>query len=106
MMGFFELLLFIIISVGITNLMINSTVFENPRDFAKRAHYLLGELFSCMMCLGFWVGFLIGLISFQINPFYAGAIASVFSYTYGMLMDYLNILIVYGAQEDEGDEDE
>lgn len=41
---------------GITNIITQSTIFEPLRDFFKKYNDFLGSLFSCPMCMGFWVG--------------------------------------------------
>lgn len=93
--------LFIIIGVGITNLAVNASIFDYPRDYlielSNDSNYFrwVSKLITCMMCSGFWVGFLMTLdSSFAIeNPVYGGAVISVCSYLFGTTTDYLDLLI-------------
>jgi len=96
-----NLILFIIIGLGITNLVVNATVLDNPRDyiinFSQNYRYFkwISSLITCMMCSGFWVGFFMSLdssISIT-SPIYGGAIISVCSYIFGSMMDYLDLSI-------------
>jgi len=52
-----ELLFFILSSYGLTQILCYGKIFEKWRP----THGKLGELFSCSMCMGFWVGTLLGL---------------------------------------------
>lgn len=52
-----ELLIYIIVCYGITNIMVYSHMFKGWRTFWERVSLnFFGKLFSCMMCLSFWVG--------------------------------------------------
>lgn len=104
-MSAMQLLLFIIISVGITNLLVNASILDNLRDYVKSKNTFIGNLISCMMCSGFWIGIFISFFSFNIFPLYGGAIASVSSYIFGLLVDYLNVKIAIHANNIMEDED-
>lgn len=71
-MYLFTLLIFILICYGLSNMIIYSkgpfSVFEKWRNITERINPSLGELFSCMMCLPFWVGLFISLIDMFILP--------------------------------------
>ncbi len=117
-MTFMNLMLFIIIGVGITNLAVNASILDNPRNFViewasnTEGFSWVAKLISCMMCSGFWVGFFLTIhfwfsdgISF--NPVYGGAIVSLFSYAFGSMMDYLDLSIaVVGSEIEEIEEAE
>lgn len=101
-MTLLNLLLFIIIGVSITNLAVNASILDTPREFiinkVEDSKYFawVGKLITCMMCSGFWVGFLLSFDNnFQISPIYAGAIISLAAQTVGTLLDYLDVGIVY-----------
>lgn len=102
-----DLLLFILVGVGITNLIVNATIFDNPRDFVIKKSEFLGKLVSCMMCSGFWVGFLVSF-TFDFSPIYGGAIISLFSQLTGTFIDYLDLKIALLGEDiiDEIEEDE
>lgn len=109
-----NLLLLIIIGIGITNLAVNAVVFDNPRDFiiskvsGTKYFSWVEELITCMMCSGFWVGFLMSFDgTFEIfNPIYSGAIVSVSSYMFGSIMDYIDILVAGSSFEIDNEDTE
>lgn len=54
-----ELLLFIFIAYGLSNILIYGSIFENFRNkMDKISPKFFGKLFSCFICLPTWVGFL------------------------------------------------
>lgn len=95
MINFF---LFILSGVGITNLVVNATILEYPRDFMSRYSNFLGKLTSCMMCSGFWVGVLISYL-FNINPIVAGATISLLSHKFSYFKDYIELIIALKARQ-------
>lgn len=56
-----ELLFFILSSYGLTQILCYGKIFDKWRPTNGK----LGELFSCSMCMGFWVGLFLG----GIDPF-------------------------------------
>ena len=114
-MNFITLILFIMIGTGITNIVVNSTVLDNLRDFviikARSFEESLGEmvesLLSCMMCSGFWIGMIVSLF-FPINLLAAAAVISLTSHFYGSLIggleglsDLTESITVESAEEEE-----
>lgn len=58
-------LIFILTCYGATNNMIYGSVFEGFRNFLAKfgtSGYSLHKLFTCFMCLGTWMGFVISAI--------------------------------------------
>lgn len=54
-----KLLIFLLIAYGVSNIIIFSSIFKNWRDFwSKTSPKFWGMLFTCMICLPTWVGFL------------------------------------------------
>jgi hypothetical protein len=101
--------LFILIGVGITNLAVNATILDIPRNFVidrvSDTKYLswIAKLITCMMCSGFWIGVFLS-IDFPINFVYGGAIISLCSYVFGSVMDYVDLsiaLVDYETEETE-----
>lgn len=93
-MTFVNLLLFILIGVGITNIVVNASVLDNIKEwlYKKLWKYEWVEvLLSCMLCSGFWVGFIVSLF-FTTNPIFGGAIISLASHFYGNIMYYIDVL--------------
>ena len=66
-----NLITFIIIVYGASNIMVFSTIFKKWRNFFgvstddEVEAPFLGKLFGCMMCLPFWWGIIISLIAFS-----------------------------------------
>lgn len=57
-----EILVFILLSYGISNIIVFGSIFEGFRDFWDRVSpSFFGKLFGCMMCTPFWVGFILSL---------------------------------------------
>lgn len=87
-----QLLIFILVSVSATNILVNSELFDSIREKIGAKSLYLQKLLSCMMCLGFWVG-IICMYFFPIvgiNLIAGGLISSICSYSYAMIIDYLN----------------
>lgn len=66
-----ELLISILLCYGITNILVNGSIFEPFRNWvgSKADKWIFEKLFqliSCVMCTGFWVGAFVGLF---LGPF-------------------------------------
>ncbi len=90
-MNFF---IFLIVGLGITNIVVNASILNYPRDYLTNRFEFLNGLLSCMLCTGFWVGGLLGMVGLFpiasiLSPIYAGAAISVISNFYDMIADYL-----------------
>ena len=62
------LLTFVLISYGACNNMIYGSIFEGWRNLLSKfgtGGYSLHKLFTCFMCLGFWMGVALSLIMFS-----------------------------------------
>jgi hypothetical protein len=47
----------------------DGSILSFPRDFLSSKSALFNKLFKCSLCLGFWSGVLVGLLSYYlINP--------------------------------------
>lgn len=53
-----NLLLFTLTAYGLTQILCYGKIFDKWRPTSGR----LGELFSCSMCMGFWVGVFLGIL--------------------------------------------
>ena len=60
-----DLILFILICYGASNIMVFSTIFEKWRNFFDKYVPFLGQLFTCMICLPFWWGVLLSLMVYS-----------------------------------------
>lgn len=47
---------YILLIYGHTTIITQSEIFEPIRNWADKVSHFLGSLFSCPMCMGFWVG--------------------------------------------------
>jgi len=87
-----SLLYFILTAYGLTQILVYGSIFDKIRPTKG----WLGKLFSCTMCMGFWVGaFLFGingyteLFTFEYtiaNLFILGWLSSGTSYVFSMLI--------------------
>lgn len=91
-----EFLMFLFAGIGITNIVVNASILDSPRDFIISHSLLFGKLVTCMLCTGFWVGILLWMFApatfgmFGIlAPICAGAMISLFSSLYDIVTDYL-----------------
>jgi hypothetical protein len=56
-----KIILFILVSYGITNILVFGSIFQKWRDFwVKFNPSFFGKLFTCPLCLSTWIG---GLLS-------------------------------------------
>jgi hypothetical protein len=88
-----ELLYFILISCGMTQILVYGSIFNKVRP--KKGWF--GKLFSCSMCTGFWVGVflwltndLTTLFNYDYSPITGlllGSLASGVSYVFSVLID-------------------
>lgn len=85
-----EILIFILISYGITNIIVFGTIFDPLREFLMKLNPgILGSLVTCMMCSSFWVGVVLSL--FVVSP-----IGSIFSVS-GLLLYFLTGCFTSGS---------
>ena len=100
---------FILASYGLTQVLVNSKIFEKVRP-ARDQWGLIGYMANCTMCMGFWVGmflfFINGwteLFTFKYcigNMFLLGWVSSGTSYFLSMLVDDEGLKINKGESHD------
>lgn len=61
-----ELILYFLFCFGVTSVLMYSSIFNVFRKFINKSKNL-EELFSCSMCLGFWVASLCQWVFFEFN---------------------------------------
>tara|TARA_B100000700_G_C14771521_1_gene726969 strand:+ start:501 stop:809 length:309 start_codon:yes stop_codon:yes gene_type:complete len=93
-MSLVEFLIFISSCAGITVLIVLSYVLDPAREFVSQRSAFLGKLLSCTMCTGFWVGVTCSAF-FDINPVFAGAISSLFSWSIASVVDAFSTISLY-----------
>jgi len=70
-----EMIIFIIICFGLTNIIIWGSIFDSIRDTIMKSKYeTLKKLIACPMCVGFWVGILIHYTVIPVTNFFGDAI--------------------------------
>jgi hypothetical protein len=58
-----ELIIFwILAGYGMTSIIVWGSIFERPRNFIKKHSKFFGDLISCTLCTGTWVGFFMSII--------------------------------------------
>jgi len=60
------ILIFVLLCYGISNILIYGSIFEPWRKFWLEYNpSFMGKLFTCMLCLPTWVGFIVSLLAFS-----------------------------------------
>jgi hypothetical protein len=90
-MSFVDLVLFILIGVGITNIVVNASILNKFRGFIKRKSKFMSTMTECMLCTGFWIGLLLSIIYPSISFIAGGAIISLISNLFGNIIEYINV---------------
>lgn len=66
-----EVIIFLLVAYGISNIMVHSSIFEWWRIlWVKLSPNFFGELFQCMICLPFWVGAFISIMFLSLSSKY------------------------------------
>jgi hypothetical protein len=94
-----ELLLFILASIGLCHILVDSYVMASVKDgLSARGWHRLVKMLNCYQCAGFWSGIAVGLIvllSTQVPYLYLllyGLAASFLGPLAAIVMGYLNAL--------------
>lgn len=102
-----NLIMFILVSYGISNILVYGSIFEGFRNFLSKlgtGNTSLYKLFTCMMCLPTWVGFglsyllqlqdvgtpmtVYGIDNLYLSIFLDGVLASGAVYAFNVLVEY------------------
>ena len=77
-MSFYTLLVWSLLCYSISIIVTGATVFEPLRKKVGEKNDFLGQLLSCPMCFGFWVGIFLNLTLYPItnNFFFDGCLGS------------------------------
>lgn len=99
-------MLFLFASVGISNIIVNSYIFEGLRETILLKNDFFGKMINCMLCTGFWIGIILWtanpIIFSQFGilaPIAAGAISSLASSFYDIVTDYLIVEVEHTDEE-------
>ena len=95
-----ELLHFVLAAYGMTFILVYGSIFDSIRP-GKEQYRGYGKLFHCPLCLGFWVGVFLFLVSpctelftFEysvVNAFICGCISAGTSYLLSMVVNDFGI---------------
>ena len=64
------LLFYIIAAYGMTSILVWGSIFESTREWIKNKSKFFGDLISCTLCTGTWVGFFMSLFLGSISTKY------------------------------------
>ncbi len=106
-MNLTDLIIFILASIGLTNIIVNSNIFKPVREWMELQSEALGELFGCVTCVGFWVGLFLPMFYFDMPCLIGGAISSISNYVFVVVIDYLMAkAYLENHVHEEGEEDD
>ena len=60
----------ILACIGVTFIIKYGTILSGYRTLVSKIHPKIKELHKCSLCLGLWVGVLVGLFEYYFNPHY------------------------------------
>jgi hypothetical protein len=80
-------IIFILATIGLTFIITQSSLFKPIRGIAGKIHPKFGKFLHCPMCIGFWAGLIVYLLSyFKLDIINYGFIGSFVSYLAYLLM--------------------
>jgi hypothetical protein len=102
-------ILFFLLGWGITSTIINGSIFDRPRNYLIVRSPILGKLFSCVRCLGFWAGVFIffpGVHFGIVPPIFPQEVPYLISFlsmpifqsNFGVVMESFLIFLVKGTR--------
>jgi hypothetical protein len=80
---------------GLTIIMSAGSIFDSTREFVSSKNKFLGELVSCPMCLGFWVGLFFGFLLMNHPPVIVAGMVSVISWGIFNFVDLMMTISAY-----------
>ena len=101
MLSTLHLIIFVLITAGITSVITTSSLLSPVREYILKKSEYFGEMVHCPMCMGFWVGAAVSSMSFGINPIYGGAIASFMSWSLVSFVDMMQTISSYAESKIE-----
>ena len=95
-----KLLVFLLISYGIANIMIYSSIFAKWRNFwVNVSPNFFGELFQCMICLPFWIGIFLSILVFSVSKTYLGVQPDAFAWFLDGCLTSASVWLIHTLQE-------
>jgi hypothetical protein len=97
-------LLFAAASIGMTHIIVDSSLFQAVRDWIKaKAHPKIHEMLTCYQCCGFWVGLFSGyfvLTHDVVGVFLCGCASSFLSQWAAIYLNFLEAKMVVANLEE------
>ena len=95
-----KLLVVLLFAYGMSNIMVFSSIFEKWRNFWTRiSPNFFGELFTCMICLPFWVGILLSLFVFSVSSTYLDINSTILSAFVDAFLTSGGVWLIHTLQE-------
>lgn len=97
--------LFVVAVIGMTNIVVDSTLFEPVRTWIKSKSVFWGDVTSCHQCAGFWCGLVTGACVVSFDPlllFACGCAGSFLASISTVLTDYLVSKTDFAVGEENG----
>ena len=102
-------ILFFALGWAVTSTIVNGSIFDKIRNYFLVKYPILGKLFSCIRCLGFWIGasiFIPLTLLGYLNPLFGGEIPLWISLlsmpflqsNFGVLMESFLIYLLKGTK--------
>ena len=107
-----NLILFVLATIGLTNIVVESTIFAPIRELAKKflPNYL-SKVFDCFQCSGFYSGLICSFIFITHDPLFivgcgfAGSFLAVFGNVFINYLEARTIVFMGEDSKQAGDKD-
>ena len=96
---------FSLISVALTNVIVNASILEPFRVFIESKSRFFGSLLRCMLCSGLWVGLIISPF-FSINIIAGALLSSLLGDMYSTIFGFIETLTSFIIGKASSDDDE
>jgi len=83
------LILWSFIAYGMTSIIVWGAIFERPRNWVINHSKFFGELITCTLCTGTWVGFFMSAV--------LGSLSSVYFQTFILINIFVDGMFTAGA---------
>lgn len=95
-----EIIVYFLVAYGICNIIIFSSIFKGWREFwVDKSPKIFGKLYTCMMCLPFWVGVLLSVFIFSVTYNYFGTENKYVSYFLDGCLTSGGVWLIHTIQE-------
>jgi len=110
-MDIVNLLLFCVAVIGMTHIIVDSTIFTPVREFLNAWVPWIGKMIGCYQCSGFWCGAFLGLTLLSYNFWIIFAAGCAGSFLATLAANYLtwleaNALVSVGGDDPLPEEEE